>query len=114
MEVSEFIVSAGRAVLELVEREWQPLSPAELEQRLDQAVEKILEAELMEKVKNQPPPPSTSTSTVYVQLQPNQTDVQTQVFQTTTCSAEEEDGTEERKESEQTSDSAAVQVHEHY
>ncbi|KAE8282795.1 hypothetical protein D5F01_LYC18185 [Larimichthys crocea] len=55
MDVSECVLSAGRAVLDMVEREWQPLSPGELEQRLDQAVEEMLEAELMEKLRAQPP-----------------------------------------------------------
>lgn len=66
MDVDECVLSAGRAVLEVVEREWQPLSPGELEQRLDQAVEEVLEAELMARLKSQPPP------TIYVQLLQNQ------------------------------------------
>uniref|UniRef100_A0A665T2B8 Elongin B n=1 Tax=Echeneis naucrates TaxID=173247 RepID=A0A665T2B8_ECHNA len=56
MDVGEFVVSAGRAVLEAVEREWQPLSAGELEQRLDQAVEEILEAELLAGLKHRPQP----------------------------------------------------------
>ncbi|XP_061905411.1 uncharacterized protein LOC133651476 isoform X2 [Entelurus aequoreus] len=52
MDVDECVLSAARAVLELAEREWQPLSEAELEQRLDQTVEQILEAELINKVKS--------------------------------------------------------------
>ncbi|XP_037649560.1 uncharacterized protein LOC119502568 [Sebastes umbrosus] len=82
MDVSECVLSAGRAVLDLVEREWQPLSPGELEQRLDQAVEEILEAELIAKLNTQPPPP-----TIYVQLLQSQANVQPQVLQTTTSSS---------------------------
>lgn len=66
MDVGECVLSAGRAVLDMVEQEWQPLSPGELEQRLDQAVEEILEAELVARLRSQPPP------TVYVQLLQNQ------------------------------------------
>ncbi|CAL8266262.1 unnamed protein product [Gadus morhua 'NCC'] len=55
MDLRDFVQSAGRAVLEMVEREWEPLSQTELEQRLDQAVEDILEADLVAKVQAQPP-----------------------------------------------------------
>lgn len=70
MDVSECVLSAGRAVLDMVEREWQPLSPGELEQRLDQAVEEMLEAELVTRVQAQPPPapPAAAPPTLYVQL----------------------------------------------
>lgn len=47
------VVSAGRAVLEMMQHDWEPLSHGELDQRLDQAVEEILEAELMAKVQAQ-------------------------------------------------------------
>ncbi|KAM6905652.1 uncharacterized protein FYW49_015659 [Xenentodon cancila] len=50
MDVAEHVLSAGKAVLEMVEREWQPLSDSELEHRLDQAVEEILEADLIAKL----------------------------------------------------------------
>lgn len=56
MDVGECVVSAGRAVLDMAQREWQPLSPGELEQRLDQAVEEVLEAELMARLDAEPPP----------------------------------------------------------
>lgn len=78
MDVDDCVLSAGRAVLDMVEQEWQPLSPGELEQRLDQAVEEILEAELMAKLKSQPSP------TIYVQLLQNQANVSPQVPQSTT------------------------------
>ncbi|KAJ3600512.1 hypothetical protein NHX12_031493 [Muraenolepis orangiensis] len=56
METTRGLVqSAGRAVLDMIEREWEPLSPGELEQRLDQTVEEILEADLIAKVQAQPP-----------------------------------------------------------
>ncbi|XP_056144217.1 putative nuclease HARBI1 [Lampris incognitus] len=61
MDVDEYIQSAGRAVLDMMEREWEPLSQGELEQRLDQAVEDILEADVLAKVRAQPP-------AVYAQL----------------------------------------------
>lgn len=78
MDVDECVLSAGRAVLDMVEQEWQPLSPGELEQRLDQAVEETLEAELVAHLRAQPPP------TLYVQLLQNQTNVGPQVPPSTT------------------------------
>ncbi|XP_037544530.1 uncharacterized protein LOC119421224 [Nematolebias whitei] len=62
MDVREHVLSAGKAVLDMMEREWQPLSAGELEHRLDQAVEEILEADLVTKLETQTP------RTVYVQL----------------------------------------------
>lgn len=56
MEAGECVLPAARAVLELLEREWQPLSPGELELRLDQAVEESLEAELVAGLQARPPP----------------------------------------------------------
>ncbi|XP_068606021.1 uncharacterized protein [Brachionichthys hirsutus] len=56
MAAGGFVASAGRAVLDLLEREWQPLSGAELEQRLDQAVEGVLEAGLVAAVEARPVP----------------------------------------------------------
>ncbi|XP_067089307.1 putative nuclease HARBI1 isoform X1 [Osmerus mordax] len=53
---SGYVESAGRAVLEMMQREWEPLSQGELEQSLDQAVEKILETELLSQVRVQPAP----------------------------------------------------------
>ena len=50
MYTNACVASAGRAVLEMMQNEWEPLSHGELDQRLDQAVEEILEAELMAKV----------------------------------------------------------------
>uniref|UniRef100_A0A3Q3ALF9 Uncharacterized LOC108237736 n=1 Tax=Kryptolebias marmoratus TaxID=37003 RepID=A0A3Q3ALF9_KRYMA len=47
MDVRKHVLSAGKAVLDMVEREWQPLSAGELEHRLDQALEEILEADLL-------------------------------------------------------------------
>ncbi|KAJ8414200.1 hypothetical protein AAFF_G00050700 [Aldrovandia affinis] len=51
MYSSACVVSAGRAVLELIQSDWEPLSHGELEQRLDQTVEEILEADLIEKAR---------------------------------------------------------------
>lgn len=78
MDVDECVLSAGRAVLDMVEQEWQPLSPGELEQRLDQAVEETLEAELVANLRAQPSP------TVYVQLLQHQANVSPLVPQSPT------------------------------
>lgn len=102
MDVREYVLSAGRAVLDMVEREWQPLSAGELEQRLDQAVEEVLEAELIAKLKTQPP------AALYVQLLQSQANVQTQVLPTASSSPEEE--TSEPRDPLETVDSAAVKV----
>lgn len=66
MEAGEWVLPAARAVLELLEREWQPLSPGELELRLDQAVEESLEAELVSGL--QAGPPATSSWTHEAEL----------------------------------------------
>lgn len=94
-------------MLDMVEREWQPLSPGELDQRLDQAVEEILESDLMATLKTQPPP----TNTIYVQLLQSQATVGSQVLHTgsTTSSPSEEDISESQQLVE-TVDSAAVKV----
>ncbi|XP_061567390.1 uncharacterized protein LOC133421687 [Cololabis saira] len=80
MDVGESVLSAGRAVLELVEREWQPLSASELEQRLDQAVEDILEADLTAKLDTHPAP-----TTVYVQLLQSQAKAESHAGTTGPC-----------------------------
>ncbi|XP_034000095.1 uncharacterized protein LOC117493576 [Trematomus bernacchii] len=99
--MEEYVLSAGRAVLDMVEREWQPLSPGELEQRLDQAVEGVLEAEMMATLKTQPP------TALYVHSLQSQTNVQPEDLQTTTsCSSPPEESPEEALEA---SDCAAVQ-----
>ncbi|XP_017274851.1 uncharacterized protein LOC108237736 [Kryptolebias marmoratus] len=56
MDVRKHVLSAGKAVLDMVEREWQPLSAGELEHRLDQALEEILEADLLAKLETQTSP----------------------------------------------------------
>ncbi|XP_061556424.1 uncharacterized protein LOC133414804 [Phycodurus eques] len=65
MDVDGCILSAGRTVFDLLEREWQPLSAAELDRRLDQAVELVLEADLIHKVKetSEPPPRNDAATT---------------------------------------------------
>ncbi|PWA17834.1 hypothetical protein CCH79_00008097 [Gambusia affinis] len=63
MDFRQHVLSAGRAVLDMMEREWQPLSAGELELRLDQAVEEILESELVGRLEAQPPSPA-----VYLRL----------------------------------------------
>ncbi|KAM3598903.1 uncharacterized protein V6R79_024009 [Siganus canaliculatus] len=102
MDVSECVLSAGRAVLDMVEREWQPLSAGELEQRLDQAVEEVLEAELMEKLRGQ------STPTIYVQLLQSPANAQPQLSQTAASSSPSEGDTPELPEQLDAADGAAV------
>ncbi|XP_056263158.1 uncharacterized protein LOC130188716 [Pseudoliparis swirei] len=102
MDVREFVLSAGRAVLDVVEREWQPLSPGELEQRLDQAVEEILEADLMAPLKARPPPPGGA------QLLRSQASAEPQVLPTETCVSPPEEETPEPREPIETVDDAAV------
>ncbi|XP_078125928.1 putative nuclease HARBI1 isoform X1 [Sander vitreus] len=104
MDVNEYVLSAGRSVLDMVEREWQPLSPGELEQRLDQAVEEILEADLIAKLKTQPSP----TPPICVQLLQSQANVQPQVLQMTASSSSPEDEVPEPRELLDTVDGAAV------
>ncbi|XP_037111897.1 uncharacterized protein LOC119125450 [Syngnathus acus] len=64
MDTDGCVLGACRAVLDLLERDWQPLSTAELDQRLDQAVEDMLEADLIHKVKqtSEPPPRNDSAT----------------------------------------------------
>ncbi|XP_071387215.1 putative nuclease HARBI1 isoform X2 [Centroberyx affinis] len=103
MDIREHVLSAGRAVLDMVEREWEPLSQGELEQRLDQAVEEILEADLIAKVKAQPP------ATIYVQLVQTQAHVEPQVLSTeATTSSPVEEETAGAQEPPDSVDSAAV------
>nr|XP_055049993.1 uncharacterized protein LOC129436110 [Misgurnus anguillicaudatus] len=48
MEVrNQCVASAGRAIMDLIQSEWEPLSHWELDQRLDRAVEEMIEADLM-------------------------------------------------------------------
>lgn len=99
MDVGECVLSAGRAVLDMVEQEWQPLSPGELEQRLDQAVEETLEAELVANLRAQPPP------TIYLQLLQNQANVSPQVAPSTT-----DEETQERAARQEPVGGAALKV----
>lgn len=103
MEVGECVLSAARAVLDLVEREWQPLSPGELEQRLDQAVEEILEAELMAGIKTRPPP------ALYVRLPQSRAGLQPR-GPAASASSFPEEGTPEAPEARQDVGAAAVKV----
>ncbi|KAM9391582.1 uncharacterized protein KZ484_003099 [Pholidichthys leucotaenia] len=61
MDVTGCVLSAGRAVLDVLEREWQLLSSGELELRLDQEVEEVLESQLRAELEAQQPP-------VYLQM----------------------------------------------
>lgn len=107
MNVSDYVLSAGRAVLDVVEREWQPLSAGELELRLDQAVEEILESDLMAKLKTQPPPNNNANA----QLLQCEANVGPNVLHagTTTSGHPEEDVPEPEQQLESV-DSAAVKV----
>uniref|UniRef100_A0A672GYT2 Elongin B n=2 Tax=Salarias fasciatus TaxID=181472 RepID=A0A672GYT2_SALFA len=82
MEVREHVLSAGRAVLDMVEREWQPLSAGELELRLDQAVEEILESGLRAQLDARPAP-----SAVYLQLLQSRVKGESPVLQTIPAAA---------------------------
>lgn len=107
MDVRDIVLSAGRAVLDMVEREWQPLSPGELELRLDQAVEEVLESDLMAKLKTQPPP----TNTINAQLLQSQANVGPDVLHAgTATSGPPEQDTSESEQLLETVDSAAVKV----
>ncbi|XP_041942921.1 protein ALP1-like [Alosa sapidissima] len=55
MYTNACVASAGRAVLEMMQYDWEPLSHGELDQRLDQAVEEILEAQLMAVIQHPSP-----------------------------------------------------------
>ncbi|KAI5096981.1 hypothetical protein C0J45_12290, partial [Silurus meridionalis] len=44
------VAAAGRLVMDVMQMDWEPLSHCELEQRLDQAVEEMLEAEMLSSV----------------------------------------------------------------
>ncbi|KAJ8250857.1 hypothetical protein GJAV_G00214010 [Gymnothorax javanicus] len=66
-----YAASAGRAVLEMVQVDWEPLSHTELDQRLDQAVEEILEAELIEKARASVGPAAQLGSGPSLPLEPN-------------------------------------------
>lgn len=61
--------AAGRLVMDVMQSDWEPLSHCELEQRLDQAVEEILEAELMSGVQG-PTPGAGLSGGVFMQLSP--------------------------------------------
>ncbi|KAK0153738.1 putative nuclease HARBI1 [Merluccius polli] len=114
MAVSDFVQSAGRAVLDMVEREWEPLSQGELEQRLDRAVEDILEADLVAMVQAQAQtrPPAMYVHLVQAQqdpppvlpAEPIKPDQEDHLAQETL----EEEGEEEEEEEEDTVDSHAV------
>ncbi|CAN9506010.1 unnamed protein product [Ophioblennius macclurei] len=71
-EVKRHVLSAARTVMDMVEREWEPLSGRELELRLDQAVEHMLESQLRTQMAAQlaPPPttPPSASTTIYLQL----------------------------------------------
>ncbi|XP_054615554.1 uncharacterized protein LOC129171168 [Dunckerocampus dactyliophorus] len=104
MDANQCVLSAARAVLDLAEREWQPLSEAELEQRLDQAVEEIFEAELIHKVKR------LRQSDICVTARPIETNMLPQVSQatTTTAASREEVAVERPKQCDNTVEETAA------
>ncbi|KAM9457174.1 uncharacterized protein Hap1MRO34_018437 isoform 2-T2 [Clarias gariepinus] len=65
--------AAGRLVMDLLQSDWEPLSHRELEQRLDQAVEDILEAELMSGVQGRSECVFTQDETMMPHTVPSQT-----------------------------------------
>ncbi|XP_038140562.1 protein ALP1-like [Cyprinodon tularosa] len=103
MDFGQHVLSAGKAVLDMMEREWQPLSAGELDFRLDQAMEEILESELVGKIETQPSP------AVYIQLLQSKASPAPQVSPTAAAFSgltEEGRTTEDQQE---TADSEAVQ-----
>lgn len=54
MEVSKKkVAAAGRVIMDVIQAEWEPLSHWELDQRLDRAVEEMIEADLVAQVQEQ-------------------------------------------------------------
>lgn len=99
MDVTEYVLSAGKAVLDMMEREWQPLNAVELEHQLDKAVEQILESDLASTLKRKKSP------CIYEQLTQSQANAAPQM--------RTESGSAEAVESQPKRDSvddAAVQV----
>lgn len=47
------MAAAGRVIMDAVQAEWEPLSHWELDQRLDRAVEEMIEADLVAQVQEQ-------------------------------------------------------------
>ncbi len=47
------VAAAGRVIMDAVQAEWEPLSHWELDQRLDRAVEEMIEADLVAQVQEQ-------------------------------------------------------------
>lgn len=57
------MAAAGRSIMDLMQFEWEPLSYWELDQRLDRAVEEMLEADFMAQAQGQ-------SSSVFIQVSP--------------------------------------------
>ncbi|XP_062874965.1 putative nuclease HARBI1 isoform X2 [Trichomycterus rosablanca] len=53
MDLKSSVAAAGQLMLDVMQLDWEPLSHWELDQRLDQAVEEIIEADLMASVQGQ-------------------------------------------------------------
>ncbi|XP_075999187.1 putative nuclease HARBI1 [Genypterus blacodes] len=104
MEPGDCVISAGRAVLDMVEQEWQPLSQNELELRLDQAVEELLEADLLARVTAQPQPPAP----VYLHVMQTQASMETESLSTQTPTNSSQGDAAETQEALEDVDSAAV------
>lgn len=47
------VAAAGRVIMDVIQAEWEPLSHWELDQRLDRAVEEMIEADLVAQVQEQ-------------------------------------------------------------
>ncbi|XP_010872449.2 protein ALP1-like isoform X2 [Esox lucius] len=87
---NSYAESAGRAVLEMMQREWEPLSQGELDQRLDQAVEDILEANLLSKIQGDAAPINMQLSQKVQEDPQMQNQIQTEVIGITVPPVEQE------------------------
>ncbi|KAA0705721.1 hypothetical protein E1301_Tti004483 [Triplophysa tibetana] len=67
---NKLVAAAGRAIMDLMQSEWEPLSHWELDQRLDRAVEEMLEADIMAQGQS---------SSVFIQVSPTEGSVPSQL-----------------------------------
>lgn len=92
---NNYVAAAGRAIMDLMQSEWEPLSYWELDQRLDRAVEEMLEADFMAQAQGE-------SSSVFEGTSSTQDQTQTVTLQLTPesglpvseCSSEHPDPTE--------------------
>ncbi|XP_051995402.1 uncharacterized protein LOC127652979 [Xyrauchen texanus] len=80
MEVrKKYVAAAGRMIMDIIQSEWEPLSHWELDQRLDRALEEVLEADLMALAQGQ-------SSSVFMQLSQQEDSINLTQDQTQTVS----------------------------